>query len=52
MYMICIPKTAIQFKECILAQLTLKDCVDCKVIPGMWPLQPNRYSEGSRRILV
>ena len=47
--MIYIPKTSIRFihnKECILAQLTLKDCLGCKVIPGMWPLQPNRYSEG------
>ena len=48
-YMIYIPKTSIWFihnKECILAQLTLEDCLGCKVIPGMWPLQPNRCSEG------
>ena len=48
-YMIYIPKTSIRFvhnKECILAQLTLKDCLGCEVIPWMWPLQQNRYSEG------
>ena len=40
---------SIQFvhsKEHTVAQLTLEDCLGCKVIPGMWPLHPNIYSEG------